>query len=212
MAVCAGNGSGLPALSAPALMPWKYPLRHSSSLTAVGKCATARAYANNLSTAPALNATPHSASLPAMSSSISATTSARCVLSTSPTVAPGCAAPTAMNAQIQISFSYMLPVNAALSSSTWQVIPPDARRAASASAHLPFAAVRPSGLTSVMPSVGFSPSLATAKYTSACVLSPSPRASSHGCSIPFCRNTRSERRSGGVWSTTPCRASLRVHT
>jgi hypothetical protein len=49
-----------------------------------------------------------------------------------------------MKAQIQMSFSYMEPVNTALFS-TWQVMPPEARRAASAPAHLPFAAVRPWG-------------------------------------------------------------------
>ena len=36
---------------------------------------------------------------------------------------------------------------------------------ATCSAHFPVAAVRPSGLSLVMPSVGFSPSLATAMYT-----------------------------------------------
>ncbi len=35
-------------------------------------------------------------------------------------------------------------------------------------AHLPVAAVRPSGLRSVMPSVGLSPFFATAMYTSTC--------------------------------------------
>ena len=40
--------------------------------------------------------------------------------------------------------------------------------AAKAFACLPTAAVRPSGLVSVLPSIGASPSLATAKYTSTC--------------------------------------------
>lgn len=51
---------------------------------------------------------------------------------------------------------------------TLQLRPPAARRAAKAAACLPVAAVNPSGLTSVFPSIGFSPIFATAKYTSTC--------------------------------------------
>lgn len=51
---------------------------------------------------------------------------------------------------------------------TLQLRPPAARRAANAAACLPVAAVKPSGFTSVLPSIGFSPNFATAKYTSTC--------------------------------------------
>lgn len=46
---------------------------------------------------------------------------------------------------------------------TLQLRPPAARRAAKAAACLPVAAVKPSGFTSVFPSMGAAPSFATAK-------------------------------------------------
>mmetsp|Transcript_24933 Transcript_24933/g.78959 ORF Transcript_24933/g.78959 Transcript_24933/m.78959 type:complete len:280 (+) Transcript_24933:599-1438(+) len=142
---------------------------------------------------------------------MSCVTSPVCLASTSPTVAPGWRAPTSMKAQIQMSFSYIDGSNEALSS-TLQLSPPALNRAAAASAHLPVAAVSPSGFMLVMPSVGASPSLATAKYTSTCVAAPRPMDCSQGSSIPFCRKTRSSRRSGGQASTIPCRLSFLVQT
>lgn len=72
-------------------------------------------------------------------------------------------------------------------SNTAHASPAPCRRAATARACGPAAAVRPSGLRSVTPSVGASPLAATAKYTRTwvTVLGLNPLDSSHGASIPF---------------------------
>lgn len=74
---------------------------------------------------------------------------------------------------------------------TLQVSPPFCRRAATAGAQLPNAAVSPSGLVSVIPSTGGSPSFDTAKYAKTWFASTSPLLSNHGSSIPFWKNTKS---------------------
>mmetsp|Transcript_25211 Transcript_25211/g.64024 ORF Transcript_25211/g.64024 Transcript_25211/m.64024 type:complete len:362 (+) Transcript_25211:276-1361(+) len=209
-AVCLGKGSGRPAAVSRWLMPLNQPLRHWNSLTAVGKCATERPYASSRSTVPGARLMPSSLAPPAASSLISADTSSFRLFSTPPTFSL-CLAPTTMNALIQTSFSSMACAKAVLSS-TLQLSPPACSRSATACACGPYAAVRPSGLTSVFPSMGASPALATAKYTSTCVFSPRPCASSHGCSMPFWMKTKSWRRGAGVAATMLARSSLRVHT
>ena len=79
-----------------------------------------------------------------------------------PTEAPPCSAPTIIKAQIHTCFSSIALVYSSPSSSR-HLSPPPCSRAANVAAHLPLAAVRPSGLVSVMPSMGDSPSLATAR-------------------------------------------------
>mmetsp|Transcript_5347 Transcript_5347/g.10982 ORF Transcript_5347/g.10982 Transcript_5347/m.10982 type:complete len:200 (+) Transcript_5347:504-1103(+) len=79
-----------------------------------------------------------------------------------------------------------------------------------ASACSPVAAVRPSGLTDVMPSMGSAPKEVTATKSKLWVFSPSPFFSKKLSRYPFCKNTRSFLRPSGHSSTMACSESFRV--
>eukprot|EP00966_Prymnesium_polylepis_P023710 545853-Prymnesium_polylepis.1 len=83
---------------------------------------------------------------------------------------------------------------------------PRASRAWIADAHFPLAVVSPSGFTSVMPSMGVAPTLATARYKSTWVLPARPLPVRKPSSMPFCMNTRSSLRCSGVASTMAARS------